>query len=217
MGVQLPMSNKTDVANLICVTQRKTGQRAKVAVISAEHFEDAIHYVAMSSLPLGERAFLTVSMSGGLRFTECLNIRACDIKLEDGIIRIRVLKKKKKMKSGSTGKTLKVNPVYRWIALHPVAVFLLKEILLNKGVAHFARLFTDVKRSTLDRHIRELFHPLACHHSISRHSHITYRFHALKEDPQVVSEQMQITLAVASGYNHIDQREMVKNTWKKSS
>ena len=203
--------------SLVYLTQRKNGQRAKVAVIAAENFEKAFEFVRDSRLPLIERIFLTVSMSGGLRYTECAQIRPCDLKIEDGLVHIRVLKKKKKMRSNATGKILKVNPVYRWVALHPIALELLGEFLGRRGVAFYGLIFKAIKRSTLDRHIRFLFGPYACHHSISRHSHITYRLHALKESPAVVAEQMQITLEVASGYNHIDQLKQVKNTWKRSA
>jgi integrase len=185
--------------------------------MAAENFEKAFEVVRDSGLPLCERAFLATSMSGGLRFTECLSLRPCDLSLADGLIHVRVLKKKSRMRSAATGRQLKISPVYRWVALHPVALALLADHLRQAGAPGFARIFARVKRSTLDRHVRGLFGPLACHHSISRHSHITYRLHALGESPQVVSEQMQITLEVASGYNHIDQRQMVANTWKMAS
>jgi len=204
-----------DARNMTHVTQRKTGQRSKVAVIASENFEDAFECVAVSTLSVKEKAFILLSMSGGLRFTECQNVRVCDLKLEEGLAHIRVLKKKKKMKSHTTGKILKISPVYRWISIHPSALRIIKQVIEQDGLPHFSRVFGDIKRSTLDRHIRELFGRNACHHSISRHSHITYRLHQLKESPQEVAEQMQITLDVASGYNHINQKELVKKTWAK--
>jgi integrase len=202
--------------SIIHLTQRKNGQRSKIAVIKSENFNKAFGFVTESHLSLVEKTFLLLSMSGGLRFTECFNLRPVDINLKESTVCVRVLKKKKKKKSIKTGKMLKINPVYRWVSLHPLALKSLTELLEVKGLPNFARIFDEVKRSTLDRHIREVFGKKACHHSVSRHSHITYRLHELKESPQVVAEQMQITLEVASGYNHIHQKEMVRGTWKKT-
>lgn len=70
--------------DLVLITQRKNGQKAKMAVIAAENFEEAFSFVKESYWTALEKAFLAASMSGGLRFTEALNLRPCDLDLKEG-------------------------------------------------------------------------------------------------------------------------------------
>jgi len=180
--------------DLLIKSQRITGGRKPITVIDPSRVEEFFQRLRDSDLPLLLKAFIAVSLSGGLRVSETLSLRPCNI--SDGIAKIKVLKKKV--------------TVYREFNLHPIAQELLNQI---KGVKNYARYFS-FNRNTVYKQIKRVFGNGTSPHSIARHSHISYLLHTKNINHMKVARLMEINSHVVASYNHLNTRTELKKIWK---
>jgi len=198
-----------ELKHLLLETQRRQQtQRKKITIIDPNLLPEFFDYLDKSDLDDIFKSVFSVMLSGGLRVTELLSLRRCDIFLDDGFGVITVLKKPSFKVSKVTGKKLKCSKVRREFPLHPIAIKYLKKQL--KGVKHFEKIF-KISRNLIWRKCK-YFSKHFCPHSF-RHSHISNRLHTREESISEVAVVMEIDFNTVASYNHINVRNKNKNYW----
>lgn len=180
--------------DLLIKSQRITGGRKPITVIDPDKIEEFFQRLTDSDLSLPLKAFIAVSLSGGLRVSEALSLRPCDIN-DTGIAKIKVLKKKV--------------PVYREFQLHPIAQSLMGQL---KGIKHYSRYFS-FNRNTVYKQVKKIFGEGTSPHSIARHSHISYLLHTKNINHMKVARLMEVGSHVVASYNHLNTRNELKKIW----
>jgi hypothetical protein len=160
--------------DLLIQSQRVTGTRKSITVIDPERINEFFERLEATDIDLQLKTIIAVSLSGGLRVSECLSLTPDSIK--ENVARVRVLKKTKKDKKGNPR-----NPVYRQFHLHAVASRLLNkwsEVRREQkgGLRNFTKYFT-VGRNNVYKQIVKILGPGTSPHSIARHSHMSYLLH----------------------------------------
>lgn len=195
-------------------SQRVSGTRRPITIVNPSYYEAFfVRLGACDRIELELRAFVALTLSGGLRVNEALALRPVDAQLEKSTFRVRRVLKKNKTIQGTHG-PLDVNIVPRDCVFHPVALTLLKELLNQGGIKHFQRIF-NMHRSHIDVRLKELFGPAFCAHSL-RHSHVSWLLHSKNQSEMAVSRMMEMSVQVVSSYNHIDRIERLGKLYKGS-
>jgi integrase len=199
------------LTDLLLHTQRGgSTQRKSLTIIDPDKLHEFFVYLDESSLPDTIKAILATMLSGGLRVSEALSLRRCDLDLDNEVATVTVLKKANFRTSKTTGKKLKCEKVRREFPLHPIAIKYLKR--QQKGKRHFGKIF-EMSRNLVWRKCRE-FHKNFCPHSL-RHSHISSRLHAQNESVALVADVIKIDAGTVASYNHINLKKVNKGYWRK--
>lgn len=196
MSKKLKTTTKSNMKDLLIQSQRVTGGRKPITVIDPSRLNEFFKRLADSDLGLQFKTLIAVSLSGGLRVSEALSVRPCD--LDSDIIKIKVLKKKV--------------PVYREFKLHPIAKTLLTKYRDTTPIKHFGKYF-NLTRNQVYKLVRKTFGEGTSPHSIARHSHMSYLIHVKRLSQLKVARLMEVWPHVVASYNHLNTRKELKNIW----
>ena len=194
--------------DLLIQTQRKTGSRKKTSIIAPHLFKE--FFTRLKSEPIDNeiKTILAIAISGGMRITEALSIRRCDIDLADGFVKVKVLKKRGFYKA-KDGRTKPASPVYRDALLIDEALEISRDYLTKCGARNYEKIF-GVTRSTIHRHIKKIFGADASAHSISRHSFISHLFFEKEQSNDEIQNIMELSRRYVDTYNHMDVKRHLK-------
>ena len=176
--------------------------RSPITIIDPERLEEFYTALDLSDISNELKAFISVTLSGGGRVSEILDLSPSNIDFESREATIRVRKKKDKRISKKTGKVLKLRKVYRTFDLHPVAIKYL--CIIKKGTKHFGKVF-KFSPSHAWKKMREIFGGHFCVHSL-RHSSISAMLHKEKESRDYVEKVMKLDFDTVSSYNHVKRK-----------
>lgn len=191
--------------DLFIQSQRRSGTHRPIQVINPEYYNEFFERLKNEvSVPLYFKAFITFALSGGLRVSEALSVRVCEVNTKTGSYQVTVLKKR-------VGEG---HQVKREVELHPIAMELfIKYLKATPELKYFSFAF-DFSRDHAGRMIRKLFGAHACPHSICRHSHISW-LHAQGMSPSTISRIVEIDINTTQAYNHVDRRAIMRRAYKK--
>lgn len=177
-----------DLKSYLIESTRLTGTRKAILVVDPAQFDSFIVALAESAeCPEPYRTLIGILVTGGLRVSEGLSLRARDFTEEGGKLYFRspVLKK------GSA--------LHRTCRVHPSLVPLVKARLAT--VRHYDALF-PISRKTVWKWVRKVFGTDACPHSIARHSYISWLLHEKKVTPHEAARVVEVKVSTVEAYNH---------------
>jgi integrase len=208
--------------DLLLQTQRVLGTRKPITIVNPIYYNEFFKRLRYASgVSLTMRALIGVALSGGLRVSEALSLRPCDFQLEEGFFKVRVLKKRKTItRTKRVGKTIEkytlaTHKVYRECKLHPLAIELIREYLESQSLKHFEHIFNFTRKCVHD-HIRKMFGPHACPHSIFRHSHISWLLHEKKTPDITVASIMELSPRIVANYSHANRKAELEKIYEES-
>lgn len=196
--------------DLLIQSQRVTGSRKPIVVIDPDRINEFFERLEVSDLDLQFKTIIAVSLSGGLRVSECLSLSPCCV--DGDLVQIRVLKKAKKDRNGNP-----TNPTYRQFHLHAVAKRLLTQWAEARkkqhgGLKHFSKFFT-VGRNNIYKRMVKVFGKGTSPHSIARHSHISYLLHVKGLNLMKVAKLLEVVPHVIASYNHLNTKKELEEIW----
>lgn len=157
-------------------------------MVDPAQFDDFIAALSRTDeVPEPYRTLLGILVTGGLRVSEGLALRARDFFEEGGNLWFKspVLKKGSKL--------------CRTCLVHPALVPLVKARL--GMVRNYDALF-PYSRKTVWRVVRRALGDEACPHSIARHSFISWLLHEKKITPMEASRVVEVKVSTVEAYNH---------------
>ena len=204
-----------ELKDLLLESQRVSGTRKPITIVNPQKYNEFFEWLRDSDLRLQRKAFIAVTLSGGLRVSESLGLRPRHFDLEEGFFRFGVLKKKKKLTRHKVfeGKEityhLRTNKVVRDAKLHPIARDILLKYIDSFGIKYNDRLFPFTRRAALNQ-IKSVLGPKGCVHSL-RHSHFSWLLET--EMVQKVAKLMEVQINVVPNYSHADKKALLNKLY----
>jgi integrase len=175
-------------------------------VVKEENYKEFFARLKQAThIPLQFRAFMAVTMWAGMRVSEGLDLRPANFITKD-TLEFKV-SKRPEIVTNRDGKELEAHQETRKVVVDDSVLALLEEwkqqrkfFTANK---HFSKFFSYTRRQ-IDHLCKKYFGEGACHHSIARHSRISYLL--FKQDmPAVkVSSLMKMRIDTVDKYAHTD-------------
>lgn len=187
----------------------------KIAIVDYHFFDEFLTELRDApDVLLRRKAIIALSLSGGLRITEALEMQRSDIDLSTNMFKITVLKKHRDSR-----------PIIRDCKLMPIAAEIVKAYLEKYPSKNYEYIFAikdpkgeksektkKVSRQSAYNWVRKLLGPGACNHSF-RHSHISYLLHEKKLPHALVEAIMKVEPHVIHIYNQINAVRELGKLW----
>ena len=196
-----------DYSTYFVTDQRKTGNRQTVKVVDSAKLYDFIAAVSIDeSMSVEERALGGMLASSGLRISELLSVRRCDLEVTNDIMfKVKVLKKDraytvKRNKALADGKAppTKPSPVIRKCLVLDEAKSVVLELL--KSRRGFDKLFKLNRNQALNR-MKKYFGDDMFNHAF-RHSFISWRLYSGDQGAEICATAS-IVSSTLNDYTHI--------------
>lgn len=183
-----PVSCMSALKSYLIESVRLTGTRKPIRVVDPAQFIPFMEELARTQeCPEPYRTLIALLVTGGLRVSEGLALRARDFYEENGNLYF----KSPVLKKGSA--------LTRTCLVHPSLVGIVKARLAL--VRQYDVLF-PYSRKTVWKWVRIVFGEDACPHSIARHSYISWLLHEKKLTPHAAARLVEVKVSTVEAYNH---------------
>lgn len=179
--------------NRFLMTTDRVSSQKQIALVKPELFEELIKSILEDAQIEDDfKAFVLITISGGMRVSEVKALKKEDFSIEEGRLFVRqaVLKKRKDEK--------------RWAMIHPLA-----QSFVETYIEHKIGFIVKDSQQTLHRKMRALFGAKeVCNHSL-RHSSISYLMDKQLTHLQI-AKVMHVSLKIVERYSHLDEKKTLR-------